>query len=116
VTHRDAAPNTDRPVSLSGQPDLDALVADHDVVLVEFYTEGCPTCGSMEPVLANVARAGETVVGTVNPRDDPELIERFAVRSVPLFVLFVGGDPVDRRADGFVGADDLVSWIAAHAD
>ena len=95
---------------------LDAFCAGTDVVLVEFYTNGCGICQSMEPVLGNVARALDIRVGLINPRDDPGLIERFAVRSVPLLVLFVKGEPVARLEQGFVSGDELEAWIAEHAE
>ena len=112
---RSTAPG--RPVSLADEDALDAFVDDAPVALVEFYTDGCGICASMEPVLGNVARGVETdlSVGLVNPRDDPPLVERFDVRSVPLFVLFADGEPVARRADGFVVGDDLAAWIDEHA-
>jgi thioredoxin-like negative regulator of GroEL len=102
-----------RPVSLDDESELDAFVADADAALVEFYTDGCGICASMEPVLGNLARELDVAVGLVNPRDDPPLVERFDVRSVPLFVAFVDGDPVARRADGFVSGDDLTEWVTA---
>jgi thioredoxin 1 len=102
----------DRPVDLRDEAELASFVGANPVGLVEFYTEGCGVCASMEPVLGNVARASEAAVGLVNPRDDPVLVDRFDVRSVPTLVLFVDGEPVARRAEGFVGADDLVSWVA----
>ena len=102
-----------RPVSLDDESELDAFVADADTALVEFYTDGCGICASMEPVLGNLARELDVAVGLVNPRDDPPLVERFDVRSVPLFVAFVDGDPVARRADGFVSGDDLTEWVTA---
>jgi thioredoxin 1 len=108
---REAAGDPDRPVDLDGEAELDAFVDADPVALVEFYTEGCGMCASMEPVLGNVARASEAAVGLVNPRDDPPLVDRFDVRSVPTLVLFVDGEPVARRSEGFVGADDLVSWV-----
>lgn len=103
----------DRPTSLADEPALDAFVTDHEAALVEFYTEGCGICASMEPIVGNVARQLDVAVGLVNPRDDPPLVDRFDVRSVPLFVLFVDGEPVDRRAEGFVPGDDLTAWIEA---
>ncbi|WP_136716934.1 thioredoxin family protein [Halorientalis salina] len=105
-----------RPTDLDDESDLDAFVDESDLALVEFYTDGCTICQSMEPVLSNVARSTEAAIGLINPRDDPPLIDRFRVQSVPLLVLFVDGEPVDRRAEGFVGADDLVSWIEETAD
>ncbi|VTT85226.1 Thioredoxin [Halorubrum sp. DM2] len=106
-----------RPVSLADEDALDALVDEADVALVEFYTDGCGICASMEPVLGNVARGvdADVSVGLINPRDDPPLVERFDVRSVPLFVLFVDGEPVARRAEGFVPGDELAAWVDEHA-
>ncbi|MEZ3162595.1 thioredoxin family protein [Halorubrum sp. RMP-47] len=106
-----------RPMSLADEDDLDAFLADADAALVEFYTDGCGICASMEPVIGNVARGVEAdlAVGLVNPRDDPPLVERFDVRSVPLFVLFVDGEPVARRAEGFIPGEDLAAWVDEHA-
>lgn len=106
-----ASADTDRPVGLDTEADLDDLVGSHDVVLLELYTDGCSICASMDPILTNVARATEAVVATVNPRDDPPLVERFAVQSVPKFVLFVDGEQVADRAEGFIPNDDLVEWV-----
>ena len=105
----DAQPG--RPTSLADESALDDFLAGTDAALVEFYTEGCGICASMEPVLGNVAREVDVDVALVNPRDDPPLVERFDVRSVPLFVLFVDGEPVARRAEGFVPGDDLAAWV-----
>ncbi|ELZ55007.1 MULTISPECIES: thioredoxin family protein [Halorubrum] len=106
-----------RPTALPDEEALDAFVEDAGVALLMFYTEGCGICASMEPVVGNVARgvAADVSVGLVNPRDDPPLVERFDVRSVPLFVLFVDGEPVARRADGFVPGEDLAAWVDEHA-
>ena len=103
-----------RPTSLADEDALDAFVADADAALIEFYTDGCGICASMEPVLGNVAREVDVDVALVNPRDDPPLVERFDVRSVPLFVLFVNGEPIARRAEGFIPGDDLASWVTEH--
>jgi thioredoxin-like negative regulator of GroEL len=102
-----------RPVQLADADELDAFVAEHDRALVEFYTDGCTICQSMEPVLGNVARATGIPVGLVNPRDDPPLVDRFRVQSVPLMVLFEDGEPVSRKAEGFVGADELEGFVEA---
>jgi thioredoxin-like negative regulator of GroEL len=105
-----------RPTHLADEAALDDFVASHDTALVEFYTEGCSKCAGMEPVLGNVARATDVAVGLINPRDDPALIERFAVQSVPLLVCFVDGEVVDRKAEGFVGAEELLAWLDEHTD
>ncbi len=103
--------NTDVPVALESEADLDELIESQPIILVEFYTEGCGVCHSMEPILGLVARESDAVVATINPRDDPPLIDRFNVTSVPLHVIFIDGEPVKRRADGFIGADKLTNWL-----
>ncbi|MFP9190630.1 thioredoxin family protein [Natronosalvus vescus] len=106
----------ERPVALETEAELEAFVDAHPVVLLEFYTSGCGICASMEPVLTGVAQATDAAVGTINPRDDPPLIERFDVRSVPLLVVFVDGEPVDRRAEGFIPAEAVIDWVENQAD
>ncbi|WP_136686569.1 thioredoxin family protein [Halorhabdus amylolytica] len=111
ATRFDTSDPPERPVSLDDAEDLDALVETYDTVLVEFYTEGCSVCASMEPVLGVVARESDAVIATVNPRDDPPLVDRFDVRSVPLLVVFRDSDPVERLADGFQSAEDVIALI-----
>lgn len=89
-------------------------VASHDTLLVQFYTEGCTLCASMEPVLDNVVR--ETGVDTVlvNPRDAAGVVDRHRITSVPTLALFRDGEEVDRLADGFVPGDRLTAFLADH--
>lgn len=108
----DAAQATpDRPVHLDDGDDLDALVADHDRVLVEFHSNGCPKCQAIEPLLGNVARATDVAVGTMNPRDDPPLVHEYDVRSLPLFLLFEDGDVVARTPEAFQATEDIVEFV-----
>jgi len=102
----------DRPVDLAGSEALETLVETYPRVVVEFYTDGCGICASMEPIIGGLARS-DLVVGTINPRDDPPLIDEFDIASVPTFVLFVDGEPVDRLADGFVPSEELQDFATA---
>ncbi len=107
-------PERQKPVSLDDHAALDSFLSESPVAVVMFYTNGCGLCQSMEPVLTNVSRGTDARIATINPRDDPPLVDRYQVQSVPLFVLFVDGEPVDRRAEGFVGAKRLLSWIGEY--
>jgi len=111
ATERISPDDKNTPSELADEAALDAFVSNADIALVEFYTSGCGICESMEPVVSNIARELDIAAGTVNPRNDPPLIDRFDVRSVPLFVLFVDGAVTARRADGFISGDDLTEWI-----
>ncbi|WP_135662342.1 thioredoxin family protein [Halorhabdus rudnickae] len=111
TTRFDRTDPPERPVALDDGGDLDALIETYDTALVEFYTEGCGVCASMDPVLGIVARESESVVATINPRDDPPLVDRFDVRSVPLLVVFRDGEPVERVADGFQSVEDVLALV-----
>lgn len=102
-----------RPHVLDSKAALDDLLADHDRVLVEFHTEGCSLCAAMEPVLGTVAKATDVPVVTMNPRDDPVLVEEFDVRSVPKLLLFEDGELVKTKEDGFVPVDDVLRFVGA---
>ena len=102
-----------RPVALASGADLDRFVDAHDRVLVDFYTEGCSLCAAIETVLGNVARAHDDLaVATINPRDDPPLIDRFSITSVPTLVLFEHGAVAGRLAEGFQGGDAIDAFLA----
>lgn len=100
----------DAPVLIDSRDQLDALLTDHDSVLVMVRTAGCAVCKSMSPILDNVARATGVTVAEFNPREDLDSVADFDVRSVPTFLLFADGDEIDRLADGFVPTADLVEF------
>ncbi|AEH37584.1 thioredoxin family protein [Halopiger xanaduensis] len=106
---------TPKPTQLADGAELESFVDRYDVALVEFYTVGCPKCQAMEPVLGNVARSTAVPIGMLNPGDDLGLVDRFDIESVPSLLLFRDGEPVARLADGFVGGDELVDFLAEHA-
>jgi len=91
---------------------LDTFLTDHDRVLVMVRTAGCAICKSMSPILDGVAHTTDATVVEFNPREDLDAVADFAVRSVPTFLLFVDGELVDRRADGFVPTDELAAFAA----
>ena len=102
---------TEKPVRLDARDELDALLADRERVLVDFYTEGCTLCESIEPVLGNVAKASDVTVAMLNPRTALGVIEEYDIRSVPTLLLFEDGEVVGRMADGFRGTDAIVEFV-----
>ncbi|MFC4357657.1 thioredoxin family protein [Halobium salinum] len=99
-----------KPVALDSRADLDALVADHERVLVEFYTNGCGKCQSMEPVLGVVARQTDATVAMVNARETLDLVEELGFRGVPTFLVYRDGTVVDQLFGTF-GAEELVAAV-----
>ena len=102
------------PVSLTDAAAVETFIERYPRALVEFVTRGCGICASLEPVMTNVARAHpELAVGVVDARDDPQLIDRYAIASVPLLVVFTDGIPQGRLAEGFQTGEAIDAFIAA---
>lgn len=66
-------------------------------VLVDFYADWCGPCKMMAPVVEQLEKEyeGKIKVGQLNVDDDPEIAEKYNVMSIPTFILFRGGEPVD---------------------
>lgn len=103
---------TQNPVrTVETRDELDDVLAADNRVLVMVRTTGCTICKSMEPILDIAAKATDAAVVVFNPQDDLDAVSAFDVRSVPTFLLFADGAVVDRRADGFVPAAELIEFV-----
>jgi len=85
-------------------------------VLVDFYSDWCPPCKIMLPVIEQIAEKfeGKIKVGKVNIDENKELASQYSVMSIPTFIIFKNGESVSR----FMGAqpkERVVEEIEKHA-
>lgn len=75
----------------------EVLLANQPVV-VDFFGTWCPPCRALAPILDTLAGAfsGQVKVVKVNVDEEPDLAERYQIRTVPTLLFFSGGRMVDR--------------------
>ena len=75
-----------------------AEVLDSDIpVLVDFYADWCGPCKMMFPVVEKLAKEydGKFKIGKVNSDENGELAMKYAIMSIPTFLVFKNGEVVN---------------------
>jgi len=93
--------------------DFEQLVLNADVpVLVDFWAPWCGPCQMIAPVLDELASFyGEKLrIAKVNVDDNRATAVKYQVRSIPMLLLFVGGE-VKANQLGAVGRSQLIQMI-----
>ena len=89
-------------VHLTEQNFDEAMAANQNVMMVDFWAEWCGPCRAIAPVLEDLTResAGTVTLAKVNVDENPALAARYGIRSIPT-ILFVKQGKV---ADQVIGA------------
>ena len=66
-------------------------------VLVDFWASWCKPCRTIAPVLETVSDdlKNRIKVGKINVNDEPDLAEKYHIKSVPTMLLFRNGEVTD---------------------
>ena len=75
---------------------FDTAVGGAQPTLVDFWAEWCGPCRMIAPAISELAEdfKGRAVVGKVNVDDEPQIAEKFRVRSIPTLLFFQRGEVV----------------------
>ena len=81
-------------------------------VLIDFYTNTCPPCRAMAPVLDQIAteRSETLKVVKIDASEEAELASAFNIRAVPTFVLIDKG-ALKAQLTGARGKKDFEKWL-----
>ncbi len=77
-----------------GNFDADVLQSEK-AVLLDFWAEWCSPCKAIAPILAEAADEYEDKLSVVklNIDENPNIAQKFGIRSIPTLMIFKGGAP-----------------------
>jgi len=69
------------------------VIQSEKPVIVDFWAEWCGPCHAVAPVLDRIADERDLKIVKVNIDHEQGLAQRYGVSSIPMMVLFEGGEP-----------------------
>jgi thioredoxin 1 len=98
------------PIHVEDADHLDELVAEHAIVLVDYYADWCGPCKMLEPTVEEIASETDAVVLKVDIDALQALAQDKGIRSVPTLEFYANGERAERLI-GVQDKSDLLSVI-----
>ena len=92
--------------------EFETAIKGNKTVLVDFGAEWCPPCKIMEPVLKDLQshNPGKFTIVKVDGGNDQEILKKYEVTALPVFIVFKGGK-LSWRKDGVVTEKELAEQV-----
>ncbi len=96
---------------------FDELSSGKKVLFVDFWATWCGPCRIMDPIVEKLAAkySDRVVFGKVNVDEEMNISSRYQVFSIPTFMVFKGGKPMD-AVIGAVGEASLEQLVRKAID
>jgi thioredoxin 1 len=99
------------------EANFEGLASGGKPVFLDFWAEWCGPCKIMDPVVEKLAAkySDRMVFGKVNVDEEMNLSSRYQVFSIPTFMIFKNGQPMD-AVIGAVGEASLERLVKGAVD
>lgn len=103
-------------VHVTQQTFRSTVLKSNTPVLVDFWAPWCGPCLSIAPFIDQMAQkyAGSVKVVKLNVDENQKLAGQFGVQSIPTFIVFDGGQPVNRSTGASPGSIENMIREALH--
>jgi len=93
---------------------FDSLTSSEKLTFVDFWATWCGPCRIMEPVVEKLAKkySDKVLFGKVNVDEEMNISSRYQVFSIPTFMIFKNGQPMD-AVIGAVGEASLERLVTS---
>ncbi len=94
---------------------FDKTISSKNLTLVDFWAEWCGPCKSMHPIFESMSKKIPNVkFGRVNVDNNQNISMKYAVQSIPTFIMFKSGQIIDKMM-GAVGAPGINMICKKHS-
>ena len=95
---------------------FEQIISSENLTLVDFWAEWCGPCKSMHPIFESLAKQYPNVkFARVNVDQNQNISMKFAVQSIPTFIMFKSGKIIDKMM-GAVGAPGIHMICKKHSN
>ncbi len=99
------------------QGNFNSIINSETPVLIDFYAEWCQPCKVQSPILVEIAREkeGKLRVVKIDVDKNPEISNRYQVRSVPTLMLFRNGNLLWKNS-GVLSKQQLIEIVKTYTN
>ena len=77
---------------------FDSVTLVNQTMIVDFWAPWCGPCKQVEPILEEISKEYNILVGKLNVDDFPEISQKYQISSIPTMIVFENGIRVKQIA------------------